>query len=114
MRLCVGRRLIALLIALLLSVGVVAHGAVAADMGAKMLTAAVVEMPMSQDCDACGDEGMPEAICYGVCNSSVAVLPHLVPARVIALGQSNSPLAPAQTSWRAAPDPSPPKPVVLS
>lgn len=115
MRYRVGRRLIALLTVLLLSLGSVGHGAVVGDMNAKMMTAAAVGMPMSQDCDACGgDGGMPDAVCYSACNGSVAVLSHPMPVKAVALGQSEGSLATSQISWPSAPDPSPPKPVILS
>lgn len=115
MRYCVGRRLIALLTALLLSLGAVGHGAVAGDMNAKMMTAVSVETPMSHDCDACGgSDAMPDAVCYGACNGSVAVLFEAVPAKAVALGHPEGSLATSQISRPTAPDPSPPKSIVLS
>lgn len=114
MRYCVGRCLIALLTVLLLTLGVVGHGALAGDMNAKMMTAAAVDMPMAQDRDACGYDSMPDAVCYSVCNGSVAVLSHPMPTKAVALTQSERSLATSPISRSTAPDPSPPKPVILS
>lgn len=114
MHLRADRRFIALLTVMLLSLGLAAQGVMAADMGAKV-TAASAGAPSSQNCDACGgDERMPEVVCYGVCSNSTTVLPHPAPVNMVALGQSNSRIGPAQTSQRAAPDPYPPKPTVLN
>lgn len=107
--------LIALWAALLLSLGAAMHGAVTADPGARGFTVAAIEMTMSHDCDACGGNGgTPEKECYGVCSNPIDVLSHSAPLRVLALGSALSAPAEIQTSRSVAPDPSPPKPVVLS
>lgn len=109
-----GRRLVALIIVALLSLGSVVQSAMAADM-APSVAASSAAAPNPHDCDACGgDQAMAEVVCYGVCTSSAVVLPNAGPVSPGLAGLPSASIAVHQTSWRAAPDPYPPRFVVLS
>lgn len=109
-----GRGLVALIIVALLSLGSVVHGAMAADMAPSIAVASAAALA-PHDCDACGgDEAMSGVVCYGVCTSSAAVLSDMAPVKIGLAGLSSARIAASQTSWRAAPDPYPPRSVVLS
>src|SRR3546814_1803389 len=84
MRLYALRRWFALCAVVALSLGLVAQGFAAADMDAKMMTAAAAGdmSPASGDCDGCGgDDGMPATGCFALCGGTVAVLTNVAPLR---------------------------------
>ena len=108
------RRLVAFLLLLFLGVSFVAQGAMAADMRVSMAPTSM-DMPASQYCDDCGgEEGMPERTCSAVCGSLTAILPQSIPAATAQCGQSSPHAAVAQISLPSAPEPYPPKSLILS
>jgi hypothetical protein len=116
------RRILSLLTALVLAVGLVAHGLGSPDILDKSAVAAandlpMLGMPMSGKCNGCaGDEkGMgPAAACSAFCCAViawplVAVLHHAVPAETL------SPVSgPNAIGHANPPDPYPPRPTSLS
>lgn len=118
MRFHVLRRWFGLCAILALSLGLVAHSVAAAQMDAKMMTAAAAgEMsPSSGGCDGCGggDGGMPAIGCFALCGGTVAVLPIVAPLKTVAVEQP-SPVAVRSDPGRVGPpDPYPPRSSVLS
>jgi hypothetical protein len=114
------RRLFALLSAMLFSLSIVGHAFMLGDMGAKAMTAASVELAAqdgAMDCDkgvGCDDMKDMQLACVAHCASIVAVLSDPAPMPVIATVRDV--LAPAISLLAGrimAPDPYPPKPVVL-
>lgn len=114
MRLCIGRRLVVLLVIMLLILGSAAQSIMAADMDMAM-PGASSSMEVPHHCDACGDdEAMPELVCHSSCGSSVAVLTNSIAPNLGLPSQLNASVAAGGTSWRTTPDPYPPRSVVLS
>jgi len=116
------RRILTLLAALVLAVGLVAHTFGGPDMIAKSATSAASEMPMSGDmpmsgkCNGCAveDKGLAPAACSAFCSAvfvlpAVAVVLYAFPAEV--LHPTSRPDAIGQT---IPPDPHPPRPAILS
>jgi hypothetical protein len=115
------RRILSLLTALVLAVGLVAHGLGSPDILDKSAVAAandlpMLGMPMSGKCNGCaGDEkGMGPAACSALCDAVialplVAVMLHTVRAETL------SPVSgPNAIGHANPPDPYPPRPTSLS
>jgi hypothetical protein len=110
------RRIVTVLLALTLVVGLVPHGLRAADADATMVMAGISEMPMSGKCDGCGDDqdAMTSAACSAYCGSMVA-LPLIGPAFEPVSAQAFAGIAePPFADRTIPPDPYPPRPAVLS
>jgi hypothetical protein len=118
MRFHVLRRWFALCAILALSLGLVAHGVAAAQMDAKMMTAAAAgEMsPSSGGCDGCGsgDDGMSAIGCFALCGGTVAVLPSVAPLTFIAVERTTPRTVRSDPGRVGPPDPYPPRSSVLS
>src|SRR3546814_11081247 len=98
MRLYALRRWFALCAVVALSLGLVAQGFAAADMDAKMMTAAAAGdmSPASGDCDGCGgDDGMPATGGFALCGGTVRVLTNVAPLKPIAV-ERPAPLNPEE------------------
>jgi hypothetical protein len=110
------RRISAVVLALTLALGLVVHGIGNSDLGMKSaMAAAASDMPMSGDCNGCGDDhsSMPTA-CAAFCGS-VAVLPvTAVIVDVVAIDTLYPPAAEDATGHVGPPDPYPPRPVSMS
>jgi hypothetical protein len=116
------RRASPVLMALVLAVGLAAHGLGGPDMIVKSAIAAASDMPMSSDgpmqgkCSGCaGDEkGIAPAACSAFCGAVIAlpmvtVVTDAVPAEIL------SPMAGPDSIGRAdPPDPYPPRPTIPS
>ena len=103
---------VAWMLVLALSLGSVAQSLMAAEMS-PTVAAGAVTVPL-EDCEDCGGDGaMAEVVCYGVCSGS-GVLPKPLPVNLGLLPHSEAFIADSQASWRAAPDPFPPRSHVLS
>lgn len=111
------RRWFALCAVVALSLGLVAHGFAAADMGTKMMTAAAGEMSSSSGgCDGCsgGGDGMLATGCFALCGGTVAVLPSFAPIKAVSV-EPATPVAVRSSLGRGGPpDPYPPRPSVVS
>src|SRR3546814_15739202 len=96
MRLFALRRWFALCAVVALSMGLVAQGFAAADMDAKMMTAAAWAMSRaSGGCAGCGgDDGMPGPGCLALCGGTVPVLQHVAPPNTMAAVRTNPLVAP--------------------
>ena len=116
------RRIPALLAAMVLAAGLVAHGFGGPDMIVTSAMTTVSDMPMSSDmpmpgkCNGCaGDEkGVASAACYAFCGAVialplVAVVLYAVPAETL-----NPTAGPNAIGHADAPDPYPPRPIILS
>ena len=110
------RRISAILIALALGVGLLAHGVGASNMGVKMALAAANDMPATDKCDGCGsgDDGMSLGACSAYCSTftalpSAAAVFDMLPMEI--RGHTAVPIA---MGWGIPPDPYPPKPTILS
>lgn len=111
MRFRLANCLVAWMLVLALSLGSVAQSVMAAEMS-PTIAAGAVTVPI-EDCEACGDGAMAEVVCYGVCSSSAALpAPFLV--KMGLLPQFDPFVAASLASWRANPDPFPPRSHVLS
>jgi len=110
------RRISALVLALALAVGLVAHGMRSPDVSLKLVMAAAAgDMPMSGKCDGCGDDqkGMTAA-CAAYCSSMVALPVATVLLDVIAIDVLHPSAGPPATGHDAPPEPYPPRPADLS
>lgn len=111
------RRLVLLLAALALALGVAAGGAQAMDMGAKTAMTAAMDMPAAPDrCDGCGDDDgdMATDACLALCGAMTALPPVLA---VVPPSPAERPVPLVATfdqGHAGPPDPHPPRPVVLS
>ena len=109
------RRISALFLALVLAVGLAAHGVRASDIGVKMVAAAATDMPMPGKCDGCGDDHKAMAAACSAYCGTVVVLPlagaafDVVPAVIV-----ENFVGPSPTGRTVSPDPYPPRPTVLS
>ena len=110
------RRIVAVLLALSLAIGLTAHGFRASAMAVEMATGAANDMPMSGKCDGCVSDGdvMSAGACAAYCSGMIAL-----PAVVVAAIEALRPVMPKHMLdakmagiW-PSPDPYPPKPVVL-
>ena len=111
------RRWLALCTVLALSLGLVAHSFAAAEMDAKMMTAAAAsEMSLWGGCDGCnGDgDGMLATGCFALCGGAAAVLPSFAPIKAANLEPAAPTAARSNLGRRGPPDPYPPRPSVLS
>lgn len=111
-------RCFALCAILAVSLGLVAHSVAAAQMDAKMMTAAAAgEMSASSGgCNGCGDDdgGMPAMGCFAPCGGSVAVLPSVAPLKTVAVEQPGPVTVRSDPGRVRPPDPYPPRSSVLS
>ena len=105
-----------LLLAITFIVGVAPHGLRAADANVKMVMAAATDMPMSGECDGCGDDqkAMTAAACSAYCGR-FATLPLIgtlfEPSSAETVGDLPGPTTAGHT---IPPDPYPPRPAILS
>ncbi len=110
------RRVMTLLLAITFIVGLAPHGLRAADADVKMVMAAATDMPMSGECDGCGDDqkAMTAAACSAYCGS-FAALPLIgtlfEPSSAETVGDLPGPTSAGHT---IPPDPYPPRPAILS
>ena len=112
MRFRLANLIVALMVVLALSVGSVVQSAMAAEMSPTI--AAGFDTIPPEDCDACGgDAAMTDLNCSAVCSSSATLASPLLVERGLAL-QFATFIAADQASWRANPDPFPPRSHVLS
>lgn len=104
--------IVALMVVLAFSLGSVAQSAMAAEMSPTI--AAGSDSIPPEDCDACGgDAAMTNMNCSAVCSTSATVAsPALVKRGLVP--QFATFVAADQASWRANPDPFPPRSHVLS
>lgn len=111
---CIGRRFVVLLVIMLLSLGSVAQSVMAAGMDMSTPGASAdPEVPHQRD--ACGGgEAIPELVCHSSCSSSVAVLTDSIATNFGVPRELDASIAAGETTWRATPDPYPPRFVVLS
>jgi hypothetical protein len=110
------RRVATVLLALTFVVGLVPHGIRAADAGVKMAIAAGSDMPMSGQCDGCGDaqKAMTAAACSAYCGGFVA-LPSIGAVVELASAEAFEGVAvPPIAGLTVPPDPYPPRPAVLT
>lgn len=102
------RRVFGLVLALMLGLGMALGGANATAMNSKMMAAA--DMPMSGDCNGCGDTAMPSC-CTTTC---VAPAPAILPPSPVAAAAAPGDFQPLAfltgTGQAGPPDPYPPKP----
>lgn len=117
------RRPFAVVLALALSLGLVTHSvpgstsyAKAADMTASMSMDMAADIPATGDCNGCagGEKGLMPTACYVFCSSAVgsSLLPVQLEAVLLAALLARE--AVIGTGYIGAPDPYPPKPIVLS
>lgn len=116
MRLGIPCRWLGFCLVVALTLGLVGHGFAAAEMQAKMMTAAGDMSSSSDGCNGCagGDDGMSSAGCFAVCGGAIAVLPAVAPIKSTAVGSAVSVAALFHFGQVGPPDPSPPRPSVLS
>lgn len=110
------RAILAVALALTITVGLATHSVGASDMNARMTAAVVDDMPMPGGCNGCvGDDvGMATTACITLCGGVVAVLPQVEPlAIVVAMARSPVPAAP-MLGHNGPPDPYPPRSNILS
>jgi hypothetical protein len=116
------RRILALLSALVLALGLVTHGFAGPDMVVKSVVTAAADMPMSGNmpmsgkCNGCaGDEtGVAPAACSAFCAAVIAV-PSVAAVFDAVPIETLVPSAGAIVTGRAdPPDPYPPRPIILS
>jgi hypothetical protein len=115
-------RISALLAALVLAAGLVAHGFGGPDMAVKSTMSAASDMPMSSDmpmpgkCNGCAgnEKGVAPAACSAFCGAVIG-LPSVVAVfdavPIDTLGLSDGPIV---TGHADPPDPYPPRPTILS
>jgi hypothetical protein len=110
------RRFSVLALALALVVGIVTHGARAANMDVKMTMTAASDMAMPGKCDGCGtgNDKMSGVACAAPCGGMVAMLVADIVLPMLPVAISSWTVAPAVADWAAPPDPYPPRPTVLS
>ena len=110
------RRMSAVLLALALAVGLMTHGFGNPDMGLKAtMAAATSDMPMSGNCDGCGDNSTDmAAACAAFCNSVVALPVATVVVDVVLIGILRPSVGLVATGHITPPDPYPPRPADLS
>ena len=116
------RRPFVLFLALALAMGLVTHsvpagnsGTKAADMSAAMSMDAATNMPMSGNCDDCGDDQKAMGVaCAAYCNSVVALSAEAAVFEFIATDMLRPSVSPAATGHTAPPDPYPPRPIGMS
>ena len=112
MRFRLANLLVAMILVLALSLGSVAQIAMAAELSPSIAAPSVTVQ--LEDCDACGgDAAMADVDCYAVCTSSAALASPL-PAKTAVSLRFDAFITPSQASWRANPDPFPPRSHVLS
>jgi len=105
-----------MLLALVVAIGLVAHGVRAADSGIKMAASMAIDMPMPGKCDDCGDnqKAMAAGACSAYCGTMVA-LPLFGSIFDVRPAETLRHLAePNPTGHSTRPDPYPPRPAVLS
>jgi len=116
------RRIVTLLAALVLAVGLVEHTFGGPDMIAKSATSAASEMPMSGDmpmsgkCNGCAgdDKGLAPAACSAFC-SAVFVLPAEAVVLYAVPAETLHPTARLDAIGHTIPpDPHPPRPAILT
>ena len=110
-------RWFALFAVMALVLGLAAHGAAAANMGAEMMGMATAsEMTPSSTCNGCGggDDGMPATTCNAVCSGIVAVLPDLAPVATTTVEPAAPIAVPSHLGRDGPPDLHPPKSSILS
>lgn len=104
--------IVALMVVLALSLGSVAQSVMAAEMSPTI--AAGSDSIPPEDCDACGsDAAMTDLNCSAACSSSATLASPLLVNRGL-VPQFATFVAADQASWRANPDPFPPRSHVLS
>jgi hypothetical protein len=116
------RRISALLSALVLAVGLVAHGFTGPDMVVKSAVTAATDMPMSSDmpmsgkCDGCaGDEkGVAPAACSAFCGAVIAAPAAIAVFDAVPIDILRPSAGPVETGHSNPPDPYPPRPTILS
>ncbi|GIK96238.1 MAG: hypothetical protein BroJett029_04470 [Alphaproteobacteria bacterium] len=118
MRLGIPCRWLGLCLVMALTLGLAGHDFATAEMQAKMMTAAAAgEMSSSSDgCNGCtgGGDGMLSAGCFAICGGVLAVLPAAAPIKSTAVDSAVPVAAPFHIGQIGPPDPSPPRPSVLS
>jgi hypothetical protein len=117
-------RIAAVLLALTLAVGLVAHGVANPDTGLKSDMAAAAgkmpmsdtdKMPMSGKCDGCDDNSSDmAAACAAFCNSMVDAPVATGVIDVVLIGILRPSAGPAATGHVTPPEPYPPRPSSLS
>lgn len=110
------RRVAAVLLALTLVVGQMSYALRAADAGAQMVMTVAGDVPMSHECDGCGDhrKAMTSAACSAFC-ASFAALPSTDIVLELSLPEAFEGFAgPLPTGQTIPPDPYPPRPAVPS
>lgn len=108
------RRILGALLILAFGLGMAAHGVQAGEM-AQMTVAIGAGQPMHDDCDGCGGSDMAQASsCMLACSGGSAVLPQVQPTALLAISHSyEGMLEQRVTGSSSAPDPHPPKSLVL-
>jgi hypothetical protein len=116
------RRISTLLAALVLAVGLAAHGFAGPQTVVKSAVTATTDMPMSGDmpmpgkCNGCaGDEqGTAPAACSAFCSAMIAVPSAAAVFAAIAIGTLGPSATPIVTGRADPPDPHPPRATILS
>ena len=116
MRTATFRRLVALVLALTLTVGLAVHHGAAADMGADMASMVAGDMPGGGMCDGCGtgNEGMSLGACSADCTTSAALLSGAAVADALSPLTVTHPAMPMGVGWSVPPDPYPPRSTIPS
>lgn len=113
------RRLFAVLLSLVLTMGLLTHYVPAGDMGNKAAAVAMnmsADMPMPSKCDGCaGDEkGLMPAACVAFCSSVVVIPVMAVVVATVSIGTLWPSAETIATGHTSPPEPYPPRPIVLS
>ena len=110
------RRILALVFALSLALGIVLHSTGSMELGVKpAMTAAASDMSMPGNCDGCGDHAGMLAVCAIHCGGVVALPTTIVLSLGIVAVDILGPAAGQQaTGHIGPPDPYPPRPIGMS
>ena len=113
------RRLFAVFLALVLTTGLVTHYVPAGEMGAKTSAVAMdmsADMPMPSKCDGCAgnENALMPAACVAFCSSVVVIPVTSVVAPAVSIGTLWPATVAVATGHIPAPEPYPPRPIVLS
>lgn len=109
------RRILVALLLLAFGAGTTLHAVEAGAMAPGAMAGSAADMPMPDDCEACGDGGMATvSACVTGCLGMPAVLPQST-ASAIASAAAFDPLPERRIAGSTGkPDPHPPKPGVLA